>query len=46
MDRKTPHPQHAPDEPTGDQLPVEPEMQKGVLPEPSGKPDSESSTAA
>lgn len=30
---------HAPDEPTGDRLPVEPEMQKGEL-EPSGERSS------
>jgi hypothetical protein len=44
MERNDPHPQHAPAEPTGDSLPVEPEMQKGVLPDPSGKPPGESST--
>jgi hypothetical protein len=41
MDRKEKDPRHAPDEPTGDRLPVEPEMEKGEI-DPSGrKPDNE-----
>ena len=36
MERKEKDPLHAPDEPTGDRLPVEPEMQKAPSPrEPS-----------
>ena len=34
--RKEKDPLHAPDEPTGDELPIEPEMDKGVKPDPSG----------
>ena len=33
--RKEKDPLHAPDEPMGDELPVEPEMDKGVKPDPS-----------
>ena len=40
--RKEKDPLHAPDEPTGEQLPVEPEMQKGLRPDQSGRnPDTE-----
>jgi hypothetical protein len=35
--RKEKDPLHAPDEPTGEQLPVEPEMQKGLKPDRSGR---------
>jgi len=34
--RKEKDPLHAPDEPTGEELPVEPEMGKGPPPDPSG----------
>ena len=34
--RKEKDPLHAPVEPTGDELPVEPEMDKGPQPNPSG----------
>ena len=34
MERKEKDPLHAPDEPMGDRLPVEPEMQKGFGPDP------------
>ena len=37
MERKEKDPLHAPDEPTGDRLPVEPEMQKA--PSPPGPPN-------
>jgi hypothetical protein len=40
--RKEKDPLHAPDEPTGEQLPVEPEMEKGLRPDQSGRnPDTE-----
>jgi hypothetical protein len=35
--RKEKDPLHAPDEPTGDELPVEPEMDKGLDPQRSGR---------
>jgi hypothetical protein len=35
--RKEKDPLHAPDEPTGDELPVEPELQEGLTPDPSGR---------
>jgi hypothetical protein len=35
--RKEKDPRHAPDEPTADRLPVEPEMQKGLDPDQSGR---------
>ena len=37
MQRKEKDPLHAPDEPTGEQMPVEPEMEKGLKPDPSGR---------
>jgi hypothetical protein len=40
--RKEKDPLHAPDEPTGDELPVEPEMNKGLPADKSGRnPDTE-----
>lgn len=35
--RKEKDPLHAPDEPTGEQLPVEHEMEKGLKPDQSGR---------
>jgi hypothetical protein len=40
--RKEKDPLHAPDEPTGDELPVEPEMDKGLRRDQSGRnPETE-----
>ena len=42
MERKEKDPLHAPAEPEGDDRPVEPEMQRGLKPDPSGRrPDNE-----
>ena len=42
--RKEKDPLHAPDEPTGDELPVEPEMDKGLGSDQSGRdPGTEAS---
>lgn len=43
--RREKDPLHAPDEPTGDELPVEPEMDRGLDPNKAGRrPDNEPPT--